>query len=75
MSKRVVFIPVLEKNRTFFLVRAKDRKSCIDGYNRIMETKTVFEQFPGKKKNYGFSILLLTFLLKDLRIDKNFIYK
>ena len=47
------FTAVLEKSRFFLLVRGKDKKSCIDGYNRIKETKTDFEKLPGKWQSWS----------------------
>ena len=48
LGSRVKFTCVTEKTRTFFLVRGKDRRSCVDGYNKIREIKISFEQLPGK---------------------------
>ena len=50
LNKRVKLMTVKERDRTFFLIKAKDKKSCIDGFNRIMETKRIFEQLPGTTK-------------------------
>jgi hypothetical protein len=36
------------ETRSMLLLRADNRKLCVDMYNKIMETKQIFEHLPGE---------------------------
>ena len=41
-----------DHGRSFFVVRGKDRRSCIDGFNKIIQAMKMFEQLPGNKPRF-----------------------
>jgi hypothetical protein len=48
LGRRVTVRRVTEAaQRSLLLLRAENRKLCVDMYNKIMETKHIFEQLPG----------------------------
>ena len=48
VGRRVSVRRVTEGARSLLLLRAENRKLCVDMYNKIMETKHIFEQLPGE---------------------------
>ena len=38
---------VKEGPRTFLIIRGRDKKSCIDGFNKIIKARNLLEQLPG----------------------------
>ena len=36
-----------EGPRTFLIIRGRDKKSCIDGFNKIIKARNLLEQLPG----------------------------